>query len=143
MKKELTKILSYTKPVDTCLEWVRCFNTDGYPRAVFDGNSNGKVHRVVFELSTGTSAEGLIVRHKCDNIRCVNPDHLEVGTTADNMRDRDTRLRHGAAKLTPNKVKCIRSLRGIVPQKYIAEMFGINSRTVSSIQLKRHWKWLT
>lgn len=142
MKKDLNKILSYTIPKGDCLEWTRCYNTDGYPRAVFDQNNNGKVHRVVYELHNQCDVSGLVVRHKCDNPRCLNPEHLELGTNADNMKDRDTRLRHGASKLTPNKVRCIRSLRGVVPQKYIAEMFDIDSRTVSSVQLKRHWKWV-
>ena len=43
MKLDLTKILSYTKETETgCLEWTRCYNTDGYPRANINGNLNGK-----------------------------------------------------------------------------------------------------
>lgn len=143
MQRNLETILKNTINHNGCLEWIKCLNTDGYPRANIGGNVNIKVHRVVWELHNNQDATGLIIRHKCDNPKCINPEHLESGTVADNIKDRDVRLRHGFSKLTPNKVRVIRSLRGIVPQKYIAEMFNIDPRTVSSVQLKRHWKWIT
>lgn len=142
MKRDLETILQNTTKKGDCLEWTKCFNTDGYPRAVIDGNNNSKVHRVVYELHNNCPVDNKVVRHRCDNIKCVNPLHLQEGTHKDNMQDRDTRLRHGGAKLTPERVKLIRSLRGVVSQKYIAAMLGIDSRTVSSVQLRRHWKWL-
>lgn len=45
----------------------------------------------------------LVVRHKCDNLRCVNPEHLEIGTLADNNKDRAKRGR--SAKVVPSKHK--------------------------------------
>ena len=44
-------------------------------------------HIAVYEYCFGKVPEGLIVRHKCDNTRCVNPRHLETGTKKDNRRD--------------------------------------------------------
>ena len=46
---------------------------------------------------------GLCVRHKCDNARCINPDHLEIGTWGDNNRDRAQRGR--SAKTVPSRQK--------------------------------------
>lgn len=142
MKRDLDFFLSHTVENGSCLEWTRCFNTDGYPRCGWNGHSNGKVHRIVWELCTGQSADGLVVRHKCDNIRCINPNHLEIGTNADNMLDRDLRGRHGAAKLTRDQVNEIRELykTGAYLQRELGEMFGINSRTVSSLVNYVHWK---
>jgi len=97
--KTLEEILSYTEQVGDCLEWTRCYNSDGYPRMAWNGSTNGKVHRIVYELSTGESPNGYVVRHRCDNPRCVNPSHLELGTALDNIKDREDRGR------THNQVK--------------------------------------
>jgi len=107
----------------------------------YKGNSNGKVHRIVYELSTGEDIQGKVVRHKCDNPLCVNPKHLELGSHADNMRDRDSRGRHGRAKLTSKDVVEIRklSLTG-VKNIDLSKKFGVDPRTISSIVLHKHFK---
>lgn len=85
------EILTHTTPNGECLEWTRCLNSDGYPRAGRNGNSNLKMHRVLFELTNGYLPE--VVRHSCDNTKCLNPDHLVAGTFTLNMRDRSERGR--------------------------------------------------
>ena len=70
-------------------------------------------HRKVYYEATGELPE--VVRHKCDNPRCVNPEHLEGGTQKDNMDDMKKRNRsakglvNGAGKLTPEQVTYIRT----------------------------------
>lgn len=106
-------------------------------------------HRVLWEHLHGPIPEGLVVRHSCDNPPCVNPDHLLLGTVADNNRDRDERGRHvalkgeanGTSKLTDEKVRQIRRLaaRGIMSQKAIGERFGVSQRAVWSILAGKSW----
>lgn len=95
-----------------------------------------KTHRISYELHVGPIPVGLCVRHKCDNPPCVNPDHLEVGTLADNNRDRDLRGRHvkleneahGMHKLTDRQVATIRRLaeERAMTRIAIARQFGIS-----------------
>jgi len=143
MKKNLERILSYTVPTLLgCMEWTRCLNTDGYPRAVFDGYSNGKVHRVVWELANEKDATGKVVRHTCDNTKCINPAHLEIGTPIDNVRDRDVRQRNGWAKLSHEDVKKIRRLYATkeFTQKELGMLYHVTESTVNSLIKRRHWK---
>lgn len=52
-------------------------------------------HRCAWRLWRGPIPEGKLVLHHCDNPRCINPDHLYLGTDADNVRDREARGRGG------------------------------------------------
>jgi hypothetical protein len=139
--KDIEYYLSFTKETESgCKEWQRCLNTDGYARAVIRGNSNGKVHREVCALHTGQDLTGLVVRHTCDNPKCINPDHLVVGSFADNNRDRDKRQRNGQAKLTHDQVRAIRALADKFKRTELARMFNVDARTISSTVLGHHWK---
>ena len=65
------------------------------------GNKTYYRHRLVYVDHKGVSIEsinGLVVRHRCDNSRCLNPEHLELGTQADNMEDMWKRTREGPHK---------------------------------------------
>lgn len=140
----LNKILKHTMKVDDCLLWTRCLNTDGYPRMLWEGNANGKVHRIVYQLThPEEDINGKVIRHTCDNPRCINPEHLLSGSAVDNMNDRDSRFRHGAAKLKPEQVLEIRESFKQNPRlkaPHVARLYGISARTVLSIKHGKHWK---
>lgn len=144
MIKDLEYFLSRTKKVGDCLEWTKCLNTDGYPRTTWGGHSNGKVHRIVWELANGHEATGRVVRHLCNNPRCINPNHLAIGTPLDNSKDRDLADRSGSRKISQRDVNpiCVLYASGEYTQKEIGAKFGIDSRTVSSIIKGKHWKWV-
>lgn len=128
------KLLSYTTPVGDCLEWNRCFNSDGYPRMAWKGSTNGKTHRIVMEL-LGHDIQGKVVRHKCDNPRCINPDHLESGTVLDNIKDMDGRDRRYKL-MTKEQVSCVKHLAQEFPklsQEDIGKNVGLDARRVSEI----------
>lgn len=55
---------------------------------------NISTHRAAYRFLVAEIPEGGVVRHKCDVPLCVNPDHLELGTHKDNVRDKMSRGRH-------------------------------------------------
>jgi hypothetical protein len=82
---------------DDCWEWQGAIGSTGYGNLDIDG-STVKAHRVSHLLTHGPIPPGLYVLHSCDNRRCVNPNHLRIGTAQDNADDR--RIRGRGRKLT-------------------------------------------
>ncbi len=134
--RDVSWFLSFTEPNGDCLEWQRCLNSDGYPRCSWGGNSNGKVHRIVCELS-GQDITGKVVRHTCHNPKCINPKHLITGYPKDNVSDMD-RADRRYRKLRSDMVAAVRELdaRGL-SRKEISEALGIDQRRVSEICLNK------
>lgn len=78
------------RPADGCWTWTAATrNGYGAIGAVRIGNTSylAYAHRVSWHLAHGPIVGGLHVLHRCDNKRCVRPDHLFLGTHDDNMRD--------------------------------------------------------
>jgi hypothetical protein len=103
------------------------------------------LHRLSYENTYGEIPEGLIVRHKCDEPSCFNPDHLELGTHADNVRDRVERNRsaigtsNGRAKLDEEKVKEIRNNNDNTIAG-LARQYGVDRRVIRDIKQRKTWK---
>lgn len=119
-----------------CIEWVKSLNKDGYGRRKFRGQSMG-AHRAAWIETNGAIPGGLVVRHKCDNRACVNIEHLELGTQAENMMDCSVR-RTFNSKLTEEDVKDIRTSSETL--KFMAEKYSVSESTISRIRNHKRWK---
>jgi len=73
-----------------CHEWTSTLNRGGYGKFYYEKKQD-VAHRVAYELFVG-SAKGRWVLHKCDNRKCVNPDHLFLGNNLDNIQDMDSKI---------------------------------------------------
>ena len=127
----------------------------GYPRSgrVVDGIRFWIISHYMYYKHKGSIPKGLCVLHKCDNPKCINPNHLELGTLKENVRQRDTRGRtsreartngeiNGMSKLTTSDIIKIRSLKGKLTQNKIASMFNISQTHVSGVQRGAYWRHL-
>lgn len=72
---------------DTCWIWQGRKDKNGYG-SIRTPTTQLRAHRVSYEMHNGKIPDGLLIRHTCHNTSCVNPNHLLVGTTLDNARDK-------------------------------------------------------
>lgn len=73
-------------PETGCWEWGDLIDAYGYGYAT-KRLGQSKAHRLSYVYHVGPIPDGLLVCHSCDNRRCINPEHLWVGTHSDNTRD--------------------------------------------------------
>lgn len=138
----MDKILKKITYEGDCWVWTGCKNTDGYPKLnrKVDGkwNANVKGHRYVYQQVNGEIPDGMVVRHKCDNVLCLNPDHLEIGTPTDNMKDRVERGR--TYKHVDRKVwGYIKELRRKgLSQREVADIIGCSQTHISNIETGKY-----
>lgn len=102
-------------------------------------------HRLVYTEHHGEIPEGLIVRHKCDNRACINPEHLEVGTHHDNLMDKIERGRQlrgadiGNSKLTEEIARKIKYDHPDLSESKVARLYDVTPSHVHYIRRGKRW----
>lgn len=131
-----------------CREWTGFVNQRGYGMMAWRGRNGHLAHRLAWELTHGPISPGLFVCHRCDNPSCCNPEHLFLGTVADNNRDmmekgRNVTLRgerNGRAKLTREQVLRLREAKSRgEPIWQIGKDFGVSKSTAYAAARGEFW----
>lgn len=162
MKEYLDRFMNKVEKTDSCWIWKAsfCKGKNLFPYGHF--KLNGKVrgaHRVSYEIYNGNIPDKMNVLHKCDNPKCVNPDHLYLGTQKDNIKDMHNKKRfrstkgkkrlsgpnHGNSKLTTeelNYIICMNKKRFFLISE-LAKHFGVSQSLISQIINKKgSYSWL-
>ena len=132
-------------PRTGCWEWQAFLDSDGYG-TLRVGYKMMKAHRVSYALTFGPFDSALLVCHDCDNPSCVNPDHLFLGTNADNSADMTSKGRqakgeaNGRSKLTEADIPAIMAQRATgATMRAIARDFGVSHFVISNITRGKSW----
>jgi len=132
-KRRLEEILSLTVITESgCMEYQGCLYPGGYAQIrAFGKQESGS--RIIWKLIKGNIPEGIYVLHKCDNKKCVNPDHLFLGTHHDNMTDKMNKGRQFHKINKDQKIEIIKLSKEGIPYHIIAEEFNVSTMTACNI----------
>lgn len=118
----------------------------GYGNLSYHGKQQG-AHRVAYQIAVGPIPDWMSVLHRCDVRACVRPDHLFLGTQADNIEDMQKKNRGSfgekrwSARLSEEAIRIIRA--AYIPRKNTGELarrFGVNPRHIVAIVRCERWK---
>ena len=137
-------------PISGCYNWIAAKTNDGY--GTFKDHKQYRAHRWIYQYLNGPIPKGLVVRHKCHNPSCVNPEHLELGTQQDNIDDRDKARRtargekHPQSILTEQDVILIKKFfkrhneRGV--GTFLSRWFNVCQASICEIKMGNLWSYI-
>lgn len=140
----VARFWSFVAVGDGCWEWQGTIDAQGYGAFHIAGKVI-KSHRLAYDITFGEIPRGALVCHKCDNRKCVRPDHLFLGSVITNNMDKMTKGRHRAlkgadhprARLTVDQANEIKAADG--SQRVLARRYGVSKSTIARIRRGESW----
>lgn len=128
-------------PLTDCWDWCGNIASNGYGRIIYQYKQYS-THRLSWEIHNGKIPEGMFVCHHCDNKKCVNPNHLFIGTCKDNVQDYITKFDHiGNKKLSQHEVlEIIRLRKEGKSERRLSKIFKISRSSIRNILHGKSWK---
>lgn len=116
------RLKKYEIDKNGCWNWTGKQNEHGYGAITVDGKYT-QAHRAMYFMLNPDADKSMVVMHKCDNPRCINPDHLQLGTVRDNIMDMHNkgRFKGGAAPGNQNAKGNKGWMKGGITAKYAQE----------------------
>lgn len=151
MEEARERFFSKVNKTDTCWPWIGYLDKDGYGSysPLYKYHNTKRTHKLSWFLAGHTVPEGNLIRHKCRNRHCVNPEHLETGTSKDNKADqiRDGTMPKGetigTSKLTEEQVKEIRAIpRTLNFLQSLADKYNVSVQCIKEVRKFKTWKHL-
>ena len=138
--------ITWKETPDGCWDCTSHARSDknGYPRICINGKQT-TIARLFWRELFGEIPHKYFVCHHCDNHDCINPEHLFLGTSADNTKDCVSKnriakgSRHSQAKLNEEQVAQIRSIKNKT-QRQIAKEFNISQPIINGILNNKIWR---
>jgi hypothetical protein len=137
------RLLNGKKEVNGCWEWQGTISKNGYGKTT-DKCKHVMTHRLSYEIFKGPIEEGKNVCHNCDNRKCINPEHLWLGTDSENMQDAKNKKRLKECthkKFNEMEVNYIRhELKKGLKMKTLADFFKVSITLIWFIKHNMHYK---
>lgn len=148
-----------------CWEWTGRTMGSGYGSFTTNSPKHVAAHRYSWELRNGPIPEGMCILHSCDNRRCVNPDHLRLGTPIDNIKDAVDRNRfptgdnhwtrrtpgwkpktggQGSHRRTILSAEDVRNIRSLyagnkISIRALGKKYGVSQRAIHDVIVRHTW----
>jgi hypothetical protein len=140
------RFMSKVRQTDNCWIWLAGTKGGGYGSFNVGSRKSERAHRVAWTIFNGPIPSDKCVLHKCDNRRCVKPQHLFLGTIGENNHDRHAKgrdgdhrgVRNGRAKLKPEDVLVI--LESETSARSLAAQLGVSLNLIHKIRQRTLWK---
>ncbi len=147
------RVEKYTMPEPNsgCWLWTGACAADGYPRITIGSLTNKtkksvRVNRLVCDAAHGLP-DGMHALHKCDNIICINPDHIYPGSAKQNTQDCVSRGRRTQIKCGSQNSRAVLSEEDVLAIRLstksgveLANIYNVSQANISMIKSRKNWR---